>query len=220
MLSNASTSITGPTSVASSAASPATNSSAAPCTISITLSAMLSCTHSSRSAEQRWPAERKALCTTASTTCSGSALESTSMALMPPVSAISGVIAPSLAASARLMILATWVEPVNTTPATPGAATSAAPRVAPGPCASCKAPSGTPAACSSFTASRATPGVCSAGLATTALPVLSAAATCPTKIASGKFHGLMHTHTPRPRSRNSLVSPVTPCVTPQLWPGK
>ena len=53
---------------------------------------MPSCTHSRRSAEQRWPAERKALCTTASTTCSGSAVESTTIALMPPVSAISGTI--------------------------------------------------------------------------------------------------------------------------------
>ena len=210
MPSNASASITGPTSVASSAASPVANSSAAPCNISMTLSAMLSCTHSSRSAEQRWPAERKALCTTASTTCSGSALESTSMALMPPVSAISGVMGPSLAASARLMILATWVEPVNTTPATPGAATSAAPTVSPGPCESCKAPSGTPASISSFTASHATPGVCSAGLATTALPVASAAATCPINIANGKFHGLMQTHTPRALRRSSLVSPVGP----------
>ena len=41
-------------------------------------------------------------------------------------------------------------------------------------------------------------GVCSAGLATTALPAASAAATWPMKIASGKFHGLMQTKTPRP----------------------
>ena len=117
----------------------ATSSSAAPCTLSITLSAMLSCTHNSRKAEQRWPAEQKALLTTAFTTCSGSALESTSMALMPPVSAISGTIAPSLAANAQLIILAIWVKPVNTTPATPGAATNAAPTVLPRPCANCKA---------------------------------------------------------------------------------
>ena len=71
------------------------------------------------------------------------------MALMPPVSAISGTIAPSFAANARLMILATWVEPVNTTPATPGCATSAVPTVSPAPCASCSASTGTPAACNS-----------------------------------------------------------------------
>jgi len=29
----------------------------------------------------------------------------------------------------------------------------------------------------------------------------NAALTCPVKIASGKFHGLMHTNAPRPRSR-------------------
>ena len=40
---------------------------------------------------------------TSSATCSSSAEESTIIALMPPVSAISGTIAPSRAASARLM---------------------------------------------------------------------------------------------------------------------
>ena len=66
-------------------------------------SATSSCTQSSRSAEQRWPAERNADVITSSVTCSGSAVASTIMALMPPVSAISGTIGPSLAASARLM---------------------------------------------------------------------------------------------------------------------
>ena len=69
------------------------------------LSATSSCRQSRRSAEQRWPAERKAEVTTSSVTCSGSAVASTIMALMPPVSAISGTIGPSLAASARLMRL-------------------------------------------------------------------------------------------------------------------
>jgi hypothetical protein len=62
------------------------------------------------------------------------------------------------------------------------------------------------------TASAAISGVCSAGLATTVLPATSAAATCPVKIDSGKFHGLMHTKTPRPRVRNSLLSPVGPGI--------
>ncbi len=59
-------------------------------------------------------------------------------------------------------------------------------------------------------ASKATSGVCSAGFATTQLPAASAAAICPVKIASGKFHGLMQTNTPRPRMRSSLDSPVGP----------
>ena len=63
----------------------------------------------------------------------------------------------------------------------------------------CSALAGTPASCNSATASAATSGVCSAGLATTALPATSAALTWPRKIASGKFHGLMQTNTPRPR---------------------
>ena len=44
----------------------------------------------------------------------------------------------------------------------------------------------------------------------TVLPAASAAATWPVKIASGKFHGLMQTNTPRPRSASSLRSPVGP----------
>jgi hypothetical protein len=56
----------------------------------------------------------------------------------------------------------------------------------------------------------ATSGVCSAGLAATVLPATSAATTWPAKIASGKFHGLMQTNTPRPCRRSSLLSPVGP----------
>ena len=37
-----------------------------------------------------------------------------------------------------------------------------------------------------------------AGFAMTVLPVTSAAAICPVKMARGKFHGLIHTITPRP----------------------
>ena len=40
-------------------------------------SATSSCRHSSRNAEQRWPAERKAEVITSSVTCSGSAVAST-----------------------------------------------------------------------------------------------------------------------------------------------
>ena len=59
------------------------------------------------------------------------------MALMPPVSAISGTIGPSFAASARLMSRATSVEPVKATPATAGCATSAPP-ISPSPRTRCK----------------------------------------------------------------------------------
>ena len=55
-------------------------------------------------------------------------------------------------------------------------------------------------------------GVAGAGLATTALPAASAAVICPVKIASGKFHGLMQTNTPRPCSESVLRSPVGPGI--------
>ncbi len=161
-------------------------------------SATSSCTHRSRSAEQRWPAERNADATTSSVTCSGSAVASTIIGLMPPVSAMSGTIGASLAASERLIARATSVEPVKATPATRASATRAAP-TSPSPGTRCSALAGTPASCRMRTASAAISGVCSAGLATTALPATSAALTWPRKIESGKFHGLMHTNTPRPR---------------------
>jgi hypothetical protein len=91
--------------------------SIAPDSISITPSAISSCTSSSRSAEQRCPAERKDEAITSATTCSGSAVESTIIALIPPVSAISGTIGRlSSSSSARAILRAVAVEPVNATP--------------------------------------------------------------------------------------------------------
>src|SRR3954466_15369838 len=66
------------------------------------------------------------------------------MALIPPVSAISGTIGPCLAASARLMAWPTSVDPVKAMPATRGSAVSAAP-VFPSPRTRCSALTGTPA---------------------------------------------------------------------------
>ena len=88
----ASSSITGPTSTASVAGSRRSAASRhrafehrQRCA-----SAASSCRHSTRSAEQRWPALSNAEATTSATTCSASADESTSIAFWPPVSAISG----------------------------------------------------------------------------------------------------------------------------------
>ncbi len=75
--------------------------------------------------------------------------------------------------------------------ATPANARSTTPcqRVEPSPGRNCRTLAGTPARCISLTASKAASGVCSAGLAMTVFPAAKAAATCPVKIASGKFHG-------------------------------
>ncbi|MNN29944.1 hypothetical protein D3C81_1435700 [compost metagenome] len=165
-------------------------------------SATSSCRHSTRSAEQRWPAESKAEDTTSATTCSASADESTIIAFWPPVSAISGIGRPAASrrpATLRCSRRATSVEPVNITPLTRASPTSMAPTVSPRPGSSCTAPAGTPASRSRRTAWAAISGVCSAGLASTGLPAASAAATWPVKIASGKFHGLMQTTGPSGR---------------------
>jgi hypothetical protein len=98
----------------------------------------------------------------------------------------------------RLIRRATSVEPVKATPADAGIRQQRGAKSGPLPGSRCSTSPGTPAACNSRTAAAATSGVCSAGLASTALPVTSAAATWPVKIASGKFHGLMHRNTPRP----------------------
>ena len=206
----ASVSITGPTSVASSAGSPTLSSAIAPAIIPTTLSAMSACTNSTRAAEQRCPAEVKAEASASLTSCSGRAEESAISAFWPPVSAISTPMAASRAAMARLIARAVSVEPVKATPATRGSDVSAAPTLAPSPGTNCSTSAGMPASCSSFTACQPTRLVCSAGLAITLLPAASAAATWPMKIASGKFQGLMHTNTPRPPSCRVLDSPVGP----------
>ena len=132
------------------------------------------------------------------------------MALMPPVSATSGRIAPSRAARRRLSHCAVAVEPVKITPASRGCASAASPNSRPAMGSVCRASTGMPASCSARVASRATSGVASAGLATTVLPAASAAATCPVKMASGKFQGLMQAMAPRPCRESSLHSPVGP----------
>ncbi len=163
-----------------------------------------------RSAEQRWPALLKADASTSVTTCSGSAEESITIAFRPPVSAMNGTMGPSRAASARLMASAVSTDPVKATPATRGSRTSAAPTVSPVPATTRSASSGTPASWKSAATRAATRGVCSAGFATTAFPAASAALTWPVKMASGKFHGLIHAKTPRPASSSRFDSPAGP----------
>ncbi len=152
-----------------------------------------------RSAEQRCPADWNAEASTSRTTCSVSAVESTIIAFSPPVSATSTASGAAFSASARLMIRATSVEPVKTTPAIPGAAVSGPPTAGPSPGSSCSAASGTPASCISAVARAAISGVCSAGFAITAFPAPRQAATCPLKIASGKFQGRDAHHHPARR---------------------
>ena len=70
---------------------------------------------------------------TSATTCSPKAEESTIMAFWPPVSAISGTMAPGRAARAWLIARAVSVEPVKATPPMRGSAISLAPTASPGP---------------------------------------------------------------------------------------
>ena len=201
--------MTGPRSVESRSGPPIDSSAVAAFSMAMIRSAISSCRHSTRKAEQRCPAESKAELRTSATTCSASAELSTISAFWPPVSAISGIgspSAPSLCASARWMIRATSVEPVNNTPAISGWAVSAAP-TSPSPGSNLTTCSGAPASWRMRIASAATSGVSSAGLAMTTLPAAKAALACPMKIASGKFHGLMQATTPSGRCVALAKSP-------------
>ena len=202
----------GPMSVDGSCGSPIASSAAAPRIDSSRVSASSFCTHSTRSAEQRWPALRKAERITSSVVCSTSAEESAIITFWPPVSAMNGTMGRiGFSASAIWIFAAVSVPPVNATPAIPGWFTSAPP-MSPAPNTSCSASGGTPQACSRSTAIFAMRGVCSAGFASTVLPASRAAETWPMKIASGKFQGLMHTNTPRPCRLRSFDSPVGPSL--------
>jgi hypothetical protein len=117
-----------------------------PCNSRSVRSAMSSCRNRTRNAEHRCPALLNADFTVSSTTCSGSAELSTSMAFWPPVSAISVAIAVSRAASIRLMMRATSVDPVKATPARRGSGRSASPSAGPLPGSRWSTSPGTPAA--------------------------------------------------------------------------
>ena len=127
-----------------------------------------------RVAEQRWPAERKAELITSSVTCSGSAVASTIMALMPPVSAISGTIGPSFAGERPVDLLRHLGRAGEDDAGDPrigdeGGADRTVARN------ELERRGGHAGRCRSRTASKAISGVCSAGLATTLLPAASAA---------------------------------------------
>ena len=151
---------------------------------------MSSCTNSTRAAEQRWPALSKAERTASRTTCSGSAVESAIMALMPPVSAMNGTMAPRRSASACWIAQRGLVRTgEGDTPLMRVILDERLAEPSPPPGSRCSTSRGNAGFVQQLVARKAVIGVCSAGLASTALPAASAAATCPVKIASGKFHG-------------------------------
>ena len=178
---------------------------------SITLSAMSSCTNSTRAAEQRWPAESKAEPIASLTSCSGSAEESAISAFWPPVSAISAAIG-GVARGQRAVDRARGFGGAGEGHA--GDARVAGQRgadawrrrragtAARSPARRLRAAASPRHGRSGWSARRA--------WRSRVLPAASAAATWPMKIASGKFHGLMQTNTPRPCSCSSLDSPVGP----------
>lgn len=160
--------------------------------------------HRMHSAEQRWPALSKAEATTSLTTCSVRAEESTIIASRPSVSAINGIGRPCASkrpAMLRCRMPATSVGPVNITPRTRASFTSAAPTLFPWPGSSCTVRLGN--------ASFQQDAHCLCGHQrgflgwfsqhSALLPAANAAAIWPVKIASGRFHGLMHTTGPSGR---------------------
>ena len=158
---------------------------------------MSSCKYSIRKAEHRWPADWKELAKISFTACSGRAVLSTIIALMPPVSAIKDALGLPLVAEFLFINFAIFVDPVKHIPSINLLVTSASPIIGPSPISNCNESLGTPASYINSTALMAIVGVKSAGLANTALPTDKAATICPVKIANGKFHGEIQTILPR-----------------------
>ncbi len=171
----------------------------------ITSSAISSCKNSTRSAEQRWPADWKPEEITSSTTCSGNAVESTIIQFWPPVSAINGTWSPPRSAKVCEISVPVCVEPVNMTVWMRSSGIITLPTSLPRAITACTTPSGNPTDFIKSMVRKAIKLVCSAGFANTVLPVAIAAATWPKNIARGKFHGLMHKITPRASKRSSAA---------------
>jgi hypothetical protein len=80
--------------------------------------------------------------------------------------------------------------------ATSGAASSAAPLVAPSPATTCTSPSGSPASRASRAKASEVSGVYSLGFSTTALPAANAGSTFQPQVNSGAFQGVIASTTP------------------------
>src|SRR6266508_145792 len=123
---------------------------------------------------------------------------------LPPFS--SSALAP-VRAQAAAMARPVAVDPTCATTST-SCSTSAAPR-APSPLRCTSTPSGSSAAISSAS-SAPVPGVRSLGLVTTVLPVTSAAPMSPQATATGSFHGVSATTTPRGSYTMRSSAPCSP----------
>ena len=196
----ASASITGPTSTDRRSGLPTLSSRMAPRSIVSTWSALSSWMHSTRSAEQRWPAESKAELSTSNTTCSASADESTTIAFWRRSRRSAewcGRRRPGdrqrAGDDARHVGRAGEHDAAHARAGPPAARR----RSRHGRAAVARR-HGTPAARRISMAWAAISGVCSAGLASTVLPAASAAATWPVKMAR-EVPGLMHSTVPSGR---------------------
>ena len=166
---------------------------------------MSSCTHSTRSAEQRWPALSNAEVSTSATTCSGSARESTIIAFWPPVSAISGIAGRACRAGARRERRVDQLRHFgragehHALHARVGD-TAARRRLAVAGQQLQRAARDAGLVQQAHRLVRRSAAFARPAWRAPALPAASAAATWPVKIASGKFHGLMQATAPSGRA--------------------
>ena len=96
-----------------------------------------------------------------------------------------------------MMSSPTSIEPVKAMSAVRGSRTSLAPTVRPGPAMNPMTSGGQPASIMMSKNVLPMPRAGLAGLMSVGLPVTIAAVVIPHRMASGKFHGLMTTATPR-----------------------
>jgi hypothetical protein len=157
-------------------------------------------------AQQSWPVLSRNEPGAVAAARSTSASAKTMLGLLPPSSSVTRF---TPAAHAAMIRLPTAVEPVKTTLATPGCATSAPPVTGPAPGSTWNRPSGSPAASASSASRSAVSGVASAGLSSTALPAASAGAVPQAAIGIGKFHGAMTATTPSGSWKVTFRPPAT-----------
>src|SRR5512142_1648751 len=162
--------------------------------------------------QQSWPALSYTDHSDDSTQASRFASAKIMFADLPPSSSDTRLM-PSAASFSTLA--PTSVEPVIEILRTSGCETSADPARLPGPGNTLNTPSGTPACSNNSPNASAVSGVTLAGFNTTVLPIASAGAIFHAAIMSGKFHGVINTHTPKgswnvirfPSLATGIVSP-------------
>src|SRR5665213_2522169 len=148
---------------------------------------------------------------TGPTAASRSASSATTIASLPPISAITRLIQRwpgGVLAASSLIRSPTPLEPVNAMKRVRGSVTSASPTVGPSPGTKFRTPGGSPSSCIRSTNRAAMTAESDDGLRIAAFPVTIPADVTPAMIAKAKFQGGITTPTPSGRYVSQFRSPA------------